>query len=502
VIEILPPTSAVGRIARRVPAAGARRAGLLNAMLAGLFVAAAALAAMAPALAKPAPESFADLVEVLIPAVVNISSTQNVEIASDGEQEMDELFREFFDRQRREQGPRQETSMGSGFIIDPAGYIVTNNHVIAEADEVNIRLYDEREFKAEIIGRDEKTDLALLRIQDGEAFPYLTWGDSNSLRIGDWVIAIGNPFGLGGSVTAGILSARHRNINAGPYDDFLQTDAAINRGNSGGPMFNMDGQVVGISTAIFSPTGGSVGIGFAIPASLARNVIEQLREFGRPRRGWLGVRIQSVNPELAEGMRLPEPRGALIASVTKDGPAEKAGIQAGDVVITFDGRSVDEMRKLPLMVAETAVDKVVDVVIWRQGKEITLSVTVGELEESDAQVAALPPDTAEPAPDASGTLKALGLSLAEISPALRQQFKLGEDASGVVVTEVLPDGPAAEKGLLAGDVIVEVDQNVVSVPADVARQVTQARENGYRHVTLLVYRNGDFQWVALRIDQG
>jgi serine protease Do len=267
-------------------------------------------------------------------------------------------------------------------------------------------------------------------------------------------------------------------------------------------MFDMEGKVVGISTAIFSPTGGSVGIGFAIPASIARNVIDQLKEFGRPRRGWLGVRIQSVNEELAEGMRLPEPRGALIASVTKDGPAEKAGIQAGDVVVTFDGRAVDEMRKLPLMVAETAVDKVVDVVIWRQGKQITLSVTVGELEESEAQVAALSDTTEEPAPDASEALKALGLSLAEISKELREQFKLGEDASGVVVTEVMPDGPAAEKGLLAGDVIVEVDQKTVSVPGDVARQVSEARANGYRVVTLLVYRNGDFQWIALRIDQG
>jgi serine protease Do len=466
-----------------------------------LFAAAllAGAAGLAPqAAARPAPDGFADLVEKLIPAVVNISTTQTVQGPS-GDEQMDELFREFFDRQRREQGPRRATSMGSGFIIDAAGYIVTNNHVVSDADVVTVRTQDEREFKAELVGRDEKTDLALLKINAGVPLPYVAWGDSNELRIGDWVLAIGNPFGLGGSVTAGILSARHRNINAGPYDDFLQTDASINRGNSGGPMFNMDGQVIGISTAIFSPTGGSVGIGFGIPASIARTVIDQLRQFGKPRRGWLGVRIQSVSPELAEGLHLQTSKGALIANVTKDGPAEKGGIQQGDVVMSFDGKPVDEMRKLPLIVAETPVDKPVDVVLWRQGKELTVHVTVGELDET--QTAAVETEQT-PAPSGGEIQSTLGLSLSEISPELREQYQLSEDASGVVVTEVAPDGPASEKGLQAGDVIVEVDQKSVSTPSDVAQKVKEARDNGYRVVTLLIYRNGDFQWVALRIDKG
>jgi serine protease Do len=475
-----------------------RRRVIGRAVPAAVLLPALCLAAF-PALARPAPDTFADLVDQLIPAVVNISTTQTVETSAGSDEQMDELFREFFDRQRREQTPRRATSMGSGFLIDAAGYIVTNNHVVSEADVVTVRMQDEREFKAEIIGRDEKTDLALIKIESSEPLPYLRWGDSGQLRIGDWVIAIGNPFGLGGSVTAGILSARHRNINAGPYDDFLQTDASINRGNSGGPMFNMDGEVIGISTAIFSPTGGSVGIGFAIPASIARTVVDQLREYGKPRRGWLGVRIQSVNEELAEGLRLPTSKGALIANVTKDGPAEKAGIQQGDVVLRFDGKQVDEMRKLPLMVAETPVDKTVEVTIWRQGKELTVQVTVGELDET--QTAALESGS-DASPQTGEVQTTLGLALAEISPELREQFQLSDDASGVVVTEVKPEGPASEKGLQPGDVIVEVDQKSVSTPADVAQKVGEARSNGYRVVTLLIYRNGDFQWVALRIEPG
>jgi serine protease Do len=484
-------------------AGGRRRTSAFTITRAGLVALAVTLltasGALAPAAARPAPDSFADLVVRLAPAVVNISSTQAMETPS-GDQEMDELFREFFDRQRREQGPRRATSMGSGFIIDAAGYIVTNNHVVADADVVMVRLQDEREFKAEIVGRDDKTDIALIKIQSSEPLPFVGWGDSNELRIGDWVLAIGNPFGLGGSVTAGILSARHRNINAGPYDDFLQTDASINRGNSGGPMFNMDGEVIGISTAIFSPTGGSVGIGFGIPAAIARTVVDQLRQFGKPRRGWLGVRIQSVSAELAEGLRLPTSKGALIANVTKDGPAEKGGIQQGDVVMSFDGKTIDEMRKLPLIVAETPVQKSVDVVLWRQGKEMTVRVTVGELDET--QTAAVDSEQASPTPQGAEIQTTLGLSLSEISPELREQYQLGDDASGVVVTEVAPDGPASEKGLQAGDVIVEVDQKSVSSPADVAQKVKEARDNGYRVVTLLIYRNGDFQWVALRIDKG
>jgi serine protease Do len=454
----------------------------------------------AAAQARSAPESFADLAEQLLPSVVNISSTQTVE---DGvpEEELDEFFKDFFDRQRREGQPRQATSLGSGFIVDASGYIVTNNHVVAEADEITVRLHDEREFKATLIGTDDKTDLALLKVESPVPLPAVGWGDSDETRIGDWVLAIGNPFGLGGSVTAGIVSARQRDINSGPYDDYLQTDASINRGNSGGPMFNMAGEVIGINTAIFSPSGGSVGIGFAIPSQLARHVIDQLREFGHARRGWLGVRIQTVTEDLVEGLRLKDTKGALVANVTPDGPAAEAGIQQGDVVIEFDGKPITEMRKLPRVVAETPVDKEVDVVVWRQGREMTLKVRVGELDESEVAAA-----TTETEPEASptpeGPIETLGLVGAELSAELRERFQLGDEASGVVVTDVDPQGPAAEKGLQAGDVIVEVDQQTVASPGDVAARVDEAKANGYRVVTLLVYRGGDYQWVAIRIDRG
>ncbi len=470
--------------------------------LLALPIAAALLLAAAAASARPAPDSFADLAEKLLPSVVNVSTTQEQMAGTSGDQELDEFFKEFFDRQGRMERPRRATSLGSGFIIDPAGYIVTNNHVIEGADEVTVRLHDDTELTAEVIGIDDKTDLALLKVDAKEPMPAVAWGDSDKTRIGDWVVAIGNPFGLGGSVTAGIVSARKRDIMAGPYDDFLQTDASINRGNSGGPMFNMDGEVIGINTAIFSPSGGSVGIGFAIPSNLARNVIAQLREYGHTRRGWLGVRIQTVNEELAEGLRLPSTEGALVANVTENGPADLAGIEQGDVVLKFDGRPVEEMRKLPRMVAETAIDKEVEVVVWRQGREVTLNVVLGELDEA-AEMAALTPQEPQGTPERrEGTVDLLGLALAEMSPELRERFGLDDGASGVVITEVDQAGSAAEKDLRPGDVIVEVDQEPVANPGDVDQRVSQARENGYRVVTLLVDRDGEYQWVALRIDQG
>jgi serine protease Do len=493
-----------GRQARAIAISADRRDGQVSESawrwLLLLPVLAALLLWAAAAHARSAPESFADLAEQLLPSVVNISSTQTVE---DGvpDEELDEFFKDFFDRQRREGEPRRATSLGSGFIIDATGYIVTNNHVVAEADEITVRLHDEREFKAVLIGTDDKTDLALLKVESPIGLPAVRWGDSDATRIGDWVLAIGNPFGLGGSVTAGIVSARQRDINAGPYDDFLQTDASINRGNSGGPMFNMDGEVIGINTAIFSPSGGSVGIGFAIPSQLARHVIDQLREFGHARRGWLGVRIQTVTDDLVEGLRLKDTKGALVANVTPGGPAAEAGIQQGDVVIEFDGKPITEMRRLPRVVAETPVDKEVDVVVWRQGREMTLKVRVGELDESE--VAAATPETGpDAAPTPEGPIETLGLVGAELSAELRERFQLGDEASGVVVTDVDPQGPSAEKGLQAGDVIVEVDQQTVATPNDVVARVDEAKANGYRVVTLLVYRGGDYQWVAIRIDRG
>ena len=293
------------------------------------------------------------------------------------------------------------------------------------------------------MGSDADTDLALLKVESDEPLVAASWGRSDETRIGDWVMAIGNPFGLGGSVTAGIVSARQRDINAGRYDDFIQTDAAINRGNSGGPMFNLDGDVIGVNTAIFSPSGGSVGIGFAIPSNLASNIIRQLREFGEVRRGWLGVRIQTVNEELAEGLRLDEPRGALVASVTTDGPAEKGGIKQGDVILEFNGRPVEEMRKLPRMVAETPIGEEVDVVVWRKGQEETFQVMLGELDVE--QIAAAEAPEEEPIED--GAVPSLGLELGTITPELRERFELGDSTNGVVVTAVDPDGSAAEEGL-------------------------------------------------------
>jgi serine protease Do len=487
------------------------------------------------AFARSAPDSFADLAEKLLPAVVNIATTTKITDANRGDPDLEELFRQFFDKQRRGQGqgqgqggdqngdngdqngdngdqngdnggadapPREVTSLGSGFIIDPSGYIVTNNHVIEGAEEITVRMQDNVEYKARLIGHDPKTDLALLKIDAPKPLPFVEWGDSDKARIGDWVLAIGNPFGLGGTVTAGIVSARQRDINAGPYDDFLQTDAAINRGNSGGPMFDVDGKVIGINTAIFSPSGGSIGIGFALPSSLAKGVIDQLRQYGHPRRGWLGVRIQSVTPELAEGLKMARPMGALIAAVTEGGPADKAGIRQGDVVVKFNGQDIDEMRHLPRIVAETAFDTSVPVVVLRQGKEMTFQVKVGELDETaENKAAESAPQPSKPkAPDVSKTI--LGLSLAEMSEQLRQRYNIADEAAGVVVLNVDSKSNAAGKGLKAGDVIVEVDQNSVTTPADVEKRVAVAKSNGYKVVTFLIYRQGDFQWVAVRTDQG
>jgi serine protease Do len=467
-----------------------------------LFALAVLIAGPAAAQARPAPESFADLAETLLPGVVNISTTQTVndEQATPGEEDLDQFFKDFLDRQRRN-NPQQHrmTSLGSGFVIDPSGYIVTNNHVISGAEEITVRFHDDSELKAKLVGSDEKTDLALLKVDPPKPIASLNWGDSDALRIGDWVLAIGNPFGLGGTVTAGIVSARNRVLDQGAYDDYIQTDASINRGNSGGPLFNTNGEVIGVNTLIYSNnSGGSVGIGFAIPSGMAKNVIAQIREYGKPRRGWLGVRIQTVNEELAEGLRLPQAKGALVANVTPGGPAEKAGIKQGDVILKFDGKEVDAMRTLPRMVAETPIKKQVDVVVIRQGKEMTVQVVLGELTEA-AEQASLPPGPEQPPPAKEGKIAALGMTLSELSDSLRQKFSLTPDAKGVVVTKVEENSAAAEKGLHEGDVIVEVDQQAVATPGDVETRVKEAKDRGYRVVTLLLFRDGDYQWVALRI---
>ncbi|MBB4287494.1 serine protease Do [Roseospira goensis] len=499
-------------VARAVPAEARARQAM--AWLVTVLVTAAVLltAAAAPAQSRPAPESFADMAERLLPSVVNISTTQTVDPERgpsvpnfpEGSPFRD-FFDEFFDRHGGPPmpGPRRATSLGSGFIIEESGYIVTNTHVIADADEVTVTLSDDTALKAEIVGRDPKTDIALLKVEPDRALPAVPWGDSDASRVGDWVVAIGNPFGLGGSVTAGIISARARNINAGPYDNFIQTDASINRGNSGGPLLNLDGQVIGINTAIFSPSGGSVGIGFAVPANLAKQVISDLKEYGRTRRGWLGVRIQTVTPEIAESLGLDDASGALVASVNDGGPAKEAGLRAGDVILRFNDRDIAEMRELPRIVAETAVGASVPVKVWRNGEAQTFDVELGELEAAEDQ-GLLAAETNGPGNGGrsngnTGTADVLGLTIRPLTPDLASEFDLPEDTGGVVITDVNADSDAAAKGLRPGHVIVEVNQEPVGTPAEVRAALDAARDSGRSSVLLLVQRNGSMSFLALKL---
>ncbi len=476
----------------------------------GVLVALAIMAASVSAFAASAPESFADLAEKLLPSVVNISSTQAVEGRTGPElpqlppgSPFEDFFKDFFDR-NRPQGPksRRATSLGSGFIINVKNngdsFVVTNNHVIEGADEITVILQDDTRLPAELVGRDKKTDLAVLKIRTDKKLTSVGFGDSDKARVGDWIVAIGNPFGLGGTVTAGIISARGRDINSGPYDDFIQTDASINKGNSGGPMFNLKGEVIGINTAIFSPTGGSVGIGFAVPSSTAAPVIRQLIKHGLVRRGWLGVHIQTVTEEIAESLGLKKAAGALVASVIEDGPAEKGKIKAGDVILKFNGKDITEMRKLPRVVADTEVEKTVDVVIWRNNEKITLKVNVGDLKEDEAKVAA------KGGGKAAGTtkIKSLGLTLSAVNDRLRQRYKLDKDAKGVVVTGVDSEGAAADKGIRPGDVIVEVSQQEVATPANIVTRIDEASKAGRKSVLLLLEGQAGLRFVAVRIDKG
>lgn len=486
----------------------AGRTQALSAMLFGLLFVLAVALSTHPANARSAPESFADLAERLLPAVVNISSSQVVRSTQRQEipqappgSPFEDFFKEFFDRNQQEGTPRRASSLGSGFIIDKSGFVVTNNHVIADADEITVILQDDSRHEATLIGRDPKTDLALLKIEVDRDLPFVKWGDSAVARVGDWVVAIGNPFGLGGTVTAGIISARQRHINQGPYDSFLQTDASINRGNSGGPLFNMDGKVIGVNTAIFSPTGGSVGVGFSIPSSIAQRVVTQLREFGRTKRGWLGVRIQSVTDEIAESLGLDKASGALVADVTTDGPAQASKIEVGDVILKFDGKIVEQMRDLPRIVAETEIGKPVKVDVWRKGKRRVINVVVGELEEERPVLASTGPSGQAIEPE-EAEIDSLGVSVTAITDEMRKQFNVSDDVRGVLVTGVTAESGAAEKGLRRGDVIVEVNQEEVSSPGQIAAKVSEAVDNDRRSVLLLVNRNGDLRFVAVRVEEG
>jgi serine protease Do len=402
-----------------------------------------------------APGSFSDLAKKASPSVVNISTVKVVKgrgmtpLPFGGPFGQEDPFRDFFERFFRDQIPKdyRQQSLGTGFIIDKEGFILTNNHVVEQTDEIKVKLSDDREFVAEIVGRDPKTDLALIRIKpDGDLVP-LPLGDSEALEIGDWVVAIGNPFGLGHTVTAGIVSAKYRQIGAGAYDNFIQTDASINPGNSGGPLLNTKGEVIGINTAILSRTGGSVGIGFAIPVNMAKDLLPQLKK-GKVVRGWLGVMIQKITPELKEKLDLEDERGALVADVTAGGPAEDAGIERGDVIVSFDGKEIKEMNDLPYIVASTPVGKEVKVEVIRKGKKRQFEVKVGELEEEKES-----PGASEAAPD-------LGMVVKEITPELARNFGLSE-SSGLVVVQVESNSPAGEAGMKPGDIILEVDQDAV-----------------------------------------
>ncbi len=460
------------------------------------------------------PESVADVADKLLNAVVNISTSQTVKGGGQTQgsplprvpqgSPFEDLFEDFFDNKQgnRPRQDRKVSSLGSGFVIDAQeGLIVTNTHVIEGADEIIINFSDGSKLKVDkVIGKDGKTDLALLKVTPKKPLTAVKFGTSETTRVGDWVMAIGNPFGLGGSVTVGIISAKARDINSGPYDDYLQTDAAINKGNSGGPLFNMDGDVIGVNTAIISPTGGSIGIGFAVPSDIAVPVIEQLKQYGETRRGWLGVRIQSVSEDIAETLGVPENTGALVAGITPDGPAAKAGIESGDVIMKFDGKDVTTMRGLPRIVAQTQIGKNVDVEALRKGEKKSFKVVVGRLDEDDKPSE---PAKAEPkGPDKPAPGRAMiGLKVTPLTDELRRKHGLDRSIKGLLVTEADPQSPAAEKGIKAGDVIVEAAQEQVNSVDDLARNVEKVRKSGRKAVLLRVEDGkGDMRFVAVPLD--
>ncbi len=468
--------------------------------------------------AAPLPNSFADVVEPLLPAVVNISTTSAIpkeRIGSDmmpnlpENHPLQEFFRHFMEEQYS-QRPRKSTALGSGFIIDPSGLIVTNNHIIADADEITVVLNngEKTELKATIVGRDPRTDLALLKVEAKHKLPYLKWGNSNKARVGDWVIAIGNPFGLSSTVTTGIISTIARDIsskarNLAPADyinGYIQTDASINLGSSGGPMIDASGNVIGINTAILSTSGGSIGIGFAIPAATAKPVIEQLRQFGRTKRGWLGVFIEPVRDEFVETLKLQKPQGALVSKVVDDGPAAKAGIKVGDVILSFDSISVKESRHLPRIVGESKIGSKVPVEVWRDGKKITLTVLVSEFEHA-ADAGLIP--SRDSKDQRQKVVSLLGLSIRELQKMDREKLSLGPKENGVVITRVKPYTKAFEQGIQPGDVILEADGKAVTTPKHVIQQIRDLRKKGKKHILLLLRtRNKMQRFVALELNFG
>ena len=463
--------------------------------------------------AKAAPESFAPLVEVLTPAVVNIFTTQKVKQDAESGAELPEgalppdqmeEFKEFMERfgggmgGMPDEGMQQDMqSLGSGFVIDSAGYVVTNNHVVEGADEIKVRFQDKKEeYVAKLVGKDAKTDLALLKIESKQPFPFVKFGNSDVSKVGDWVIAIGNPFGLGGSVTAGIISARGRNINAGPFDDFIQTDAAINRGNSGGPMFNTDGEVIGINSAIFSPSGGNVGIGFAVPSSMAEPVLKQLRDGGKIHRAWLGVKIRQVTEEVADSVGLGKDRGAFVEDVTAGSPAQKSRFQAGDVILSFNGKPIEEMHFLPRIVAETKIGSTVPVVVWREGKEITVKVTLAEMKDDEVAENDQSHDSSTPSDASTRTL--LGMKLSNLTAELVAQLgKKDVPAKGVVVVGVDAKGVSATRGIRRGDVIIAAAQQEVTTLDGLQKVIEAAKKSARKFILLRIWRSGESTFVTV-----
>ena len=463
-------------------------------------------------------QSFAPLVKKVLPAVVNISVTQKAgadQMADEQDQgapfqgfpnsPFDEMLRRFFDQQNPGGGGHQfpqtpesqprRIALGSGFIVDPSGYIVTNNHVVGDAGKVQVILQDKTKYTAKIVGRDPKTDLAVLKIKADQPLPYVTFGDSNAAQVGDWVMAVGNPFGLGGTVTTGIISARGRDINEGPYDDFLQIDAPINRGNSGGPTFNLNGQVIGINTAIYSPNGGSVGIGFAVPSNAAKSIVAQLEEHGKINRGWLGVQIQEVTPAIAASLGLHGERGAVVAVVSPDGPAAKAGLKQGDVVLAFDGSRVSELHDLPRLVAAVAPNTPATVAVWRNGREIELQAKLGELPDNN-QVASA---NSGPVEEGSAQATALGMRFAPLTNELRQELHVNKSVDGVVVTRVDSGSAAEDVGLTQGDVVVAINQQPVRTPQEAAAKLNEAVHSPKKTVLLLLNRHGVTEYVGMSL---
>jgi serine protease Do len=475
-----------------------------------VFLALMVLAAR-PVLAAPVPDSFADLAERVAPAVVNIATTQTIHTKGGVFPDLppgspfEEFFKDFMER-RGDNGEgqdqeREAQSLGSGFIIDKSGIVVTNNHVIDDADEIVVKLSNGEEYDAELLGKDKLTDLAVLKINAKKDLPYIEFGDSDTARVGDWVMAIGNPYGLGGSVTVGIVSARSRQIQMGPYDDFIQTDAAINRGNSGGPLITMEGKVVGINSAIFSPTGGSVGIGFSIPSNQAAPIVADLRANGKVTRGWLGVSLQPMTDETAESLGLDDTKGALIASVVEGDPAAVGGIRAGDVILSFDGKTIDDLGVLTRVVAATEIGKPVKVVVWRNGKKKSLSVELVQRKDEEllAQDGSL---KQEPAPTKEETVA--GMELSALTDETRGTYSIPADVSGVLISNVEHGSDAAKKGIRPGMVIVQVGQEGEEgalTPVSLKAKITDMQKKAQKFVLLRVSVQDRYLWVPVQISE-